>query len=356
MIVFFDFSAACFDNIDNASTDRNMSESIQQQMAILVVDDEPSIRHLVEKTVHRNNYACFTASNGEEALEILAREAVDVVITDIAMPRMDGIQLTERIRQHHDQDVIMMTGYIKDVTYENAIAKGASDFIQKPFDLREFSIRLNRVIRERLMRRELKQSLDQSQKILEGMIHSLSLTVEARDPYTSGHQKRVADLAFAMARHMALPEEQAGNIHMASLVHDLGKISIPAELLSKPSRLSETEFNLIKSHPQVGFDILKDVSFPFPLAEIVHQHHERRDGSGYPKGLSGSEILCEASILAVADVVEAISSHRPYRPALGIDVALEEISKNRGKLYDADAADACHELIRNEKFEFHASN
>ena len=329
-----------------------MNESRQKQASILIVDDEPSIRELIEKTVGRNDYICFQASNGKEALEILNREKVDVVITDITMPVMDGIALTRKIRASYDQDVLMMTGYIQDVTYENAIAKGANDFIQKPFDLKEFTIRLNRVVRERELREDLKKALDQSKKILEGMINSLSLTVEARDPYTAGHQKRVADLACAMAEYMGLSREQAESIHMAGTVHDLGKISIPAELLSKPTRLSETEFNLIKCHPQVGFDILKDISFPFPLARIVYQHHERIDGSGYPNGLSENEILPEAKIMAVADVVEAMSSHRPYRPALGLDIAFEEISKNKGRIYDKDAVTACLALFQEKGFCF----
>ncbi|MEA2059579.1 MAG: response regulator [Thermodesulfobacteriota bacterium] len=329
-----------------------MNESRQKQTSILIVDDEQSIRELIEKTVGRNNYTCFQASNGKDALEILDREHVDVVITDITMPVMDGIALTRKIRASYDQDVLMMTGYIQDVTYENAIAKGANDFIQKPFDLKEFTIRLTRVVRERRLREDLKKALDQSKKILEGMINSLSLTVEARDPYTAGHQKRVAGLACAMAEYMGLSREQAEGIHMAGTVHDLGKISIPAELLSKPTRLTETEFNLIKCHPQVGFDILKDISFPFPLARIVYQHHERIDGSGYPNGLSEDEILPEAKIMAVADVVEAMSSHRPYRPALGLDIAFEEISKNKGRLYDKDAVTACLALFQEKGFSF----
>ncbi len=198
----------------------------------------------------------------------------------------------------------------------------------------------------------LKRSLEQVQKATQGIIQAVVLAVEMRDPYTSGHQKRVADLAHSMAVELGLPPEEIEAIRMASVVHDLGKISIPAEILSKPAKLSDIEFSLIKEHPNSGYNILKDIEFPFPVAQIVLQHHERLNGSGYPLGLIKDQILTEAKIIAVADVVEAISSHRPYRPALGIDAALEEIEKNKGVLYDADAVDACLRLFREKGFGF----
>jgi HD-GYP domain-containing protein (c-di-GMP phosphodiesterase class II) len=167
-----------------------------------------------------------------------------------------------------------------------------------------------------------------------------------RDPYTSGHQARVADIAKEIARQMGLPEEQMQAIHLAGLVHDLGKIRIPAEILSKPSRLNEVEYKLIKMHPQAGYDILKGVDFSWPIAGMVLQHHERMDGSGYPQGLKGDEILPGARILIVADVVEAMSSHRPYRPGLGIDTALAEIVRGRGTHYDPQVVDACVALFK----------
>jgi PAS domain S-box-containing protein/putative nucleotidyltransferase with HDIG domain len=196
----------------------------------------------------------------------------------------------------------------------------------------------------------LQQSYAKLQKALEGTIHTLASAIEMRDPYTAGHQRRVTQLACAIANEMGLPEEQIEGIRMAGLIHDVGKINIPADILSKPGRLTDLEFGLIKMHPQVGHDILKTVDFPWPVAQIVLQHHERMDGSGYPQGLSGEEILVEARILAIADVVEAMSSHRPYRPARGIDQALEEISQNRGVLYDPKAVDACLKLFTEDGF------
>jgi len=187
----------------------------------------------------------------------------------------------------------------------------------------------------------LEQSFEELRRSLKGTIHALVLAVEMKDPYTAGHQRWVAGLACAIAREMSLSGEKIEGIRMAGLVHDIGKLSVPAEILSKPSQLTGTEFDLLKAHPQVAYDILKAIDFPWPVAEIVLQHHERMDGSGYPQGLKGDDILFEARILAVADVVEAMLSHRPYRPALGIDKAMEEIRKNKGKLYDQDVVAAC---------------
>ncbi len=179
------------------------------------------------------------------------------------------------------------------------------------------------------------------QQTMNGIIQTIALIVETRDPYTAGHQNRVGDLAAAIAAEMQLPVETIEGVRIAGIIHDLGKIAVPAEILSKPGKLNANEFNLVKLHPQVGFDMLKNIEFPWPLAQIVFQHHERMDGSGYPQGLKAEEILLGARIIAVADVVEAMSSHRPYRPSLGYEIAKDEIQKNKGILYDANAVDAC---------------
>jgi putative nucleotidyltransferase with HDIG domain len=175
--------------------------------------------------------------------------------------------------------------------------------------------------------------------------------VEVRDPYTAGHQLRSADLARAIATEMGLPQKKVDGIRMAGSIHDIGKLSIPAEILSKPIKLTNLEFSLIKEHSRSGYEMLKDVESPWPLAEIVYQHHERMDGSGYPRNLKGDDILMEARIMAVADVVEAMASHRPYRAGLGIDAALSEIEKNRGIFYDDAVADACLRLFREKGYQ-----
>jgi PAS domain S-box-containing protein/putative nucleotidyltransferase with HDIG domain len=209
------------------------------------------------------------------------------------------------------------------------------------------SVLVLRDVTERMLaQKELKQSFEKVQRILEEIIQAISRIVEARDPYTAGHQQRVANLACAIAEEMGLSKNQVDGIRMAGAIHDIGKLYVPAEILSKPTNLSDAEMTIVKSHPQVGYDILKGIEFPWPVAEMVLQHHERMLGDGYPAGLRGEEILIEARILAVADVVEAMSSHRPYRPALGIKKALEEISTYRGHYYDPVVADACMELFR----------
>lgn len=191
---------------------------------------------------------------------------------------------------------------------------------------------------------------------LEQTILAISATVESRDPYTAGHQKRVAELATAIAEEMGLTQDEIEGIRFAAIIHDLGKIHIPAEILAKPGRLTEIEYMLIKTHPQAGYDIIKDVRFPWPIAQIILQHHEHLDGSGYPQGLKGEEILLQARIITVADVVEAISSHRPYRSAMGIELALDEIIKGRGVHYDATVADACLKLFNEKRFSFHTDS
>jgi PAS domain S-box-containing protein/putative nucleotidyltransferase with HDIG domain len=187
----------------------------------------------------------------------------------------------------------------------------------------------------------LRRSLRGYEHILEQTISAIAALVEQRDRYLAGHQERVTQLALAMAQRMGLDPDRCHGLRLAALCHDIGKIHVPAEILSKPGRLSAAEFAMIKRHPHIGYEILNKIDFPWPIAEIVRQHHERYDGSGYPRGLSGDSIRLEAQILGVADVVEAMMSHRPYRPGLGADVALEEIRNGRGTRYNAQVADAC---------------
>jgi len=199
---------------------------------------------------------------------------------------------------------------------------------------------------------QIKMSLIRAETALESTVKALGVTSELRDPYTAGHQRRVTQLASAIAREMGLTENRIDGIRVAGLLHDIGKILIPAEILTKPSKLTEVEFAIVKTHSRASYDILKSIEFPWPVAQIVIQHHEKLDGSGYPSGLKGDAILLEAKILCVADIVEAMSSHRPYRPALGIDVALEDMLTNKGILYDPNAVDSCVKLFREKGFKF----
>ena len=198
---------------------------------------------------------------------------------------------------------------------------------------------------------KLQQALDNLRKAIGTTIQVMVSVIEMRDPYTAGHQRKSADIARAIATEMGLPHDTIEGIRMAGIIHDIGKLSIPAEILSKPSSLIQLEFSLIKEHARSGYEMLKNVESPWPLAEIVYQHHERMNGSGYPRNLKGDEILMESRILAVADVVEAMASHRPYRPTLGLEAALEEIEKNKGILYDNDVVDACLRLFREKGYQ-----
>jgi putative nucleotidyltransferase with HDIG domain len=218
-------------------------------------------------------------------------------------------------------------------------------------------IQANRQLQEEITLRarseqQLKKGFERMKKNLERTIVAIAAVSEIRDPFTAGHQKRVTTLACAIAEEMALPDEQMEWLRLAAIVHDIGKINIPTEILVKPTRLSEPEFNIIENHPQIGHDILASIDFSEPVATIVLQHHELMDGTGYPQGLEGDQIMLEARILAVADVIEAMASHRPYRPAQGVGLALEEILHNKGELYDPAVVDACLRVFYEKNFAF----
>ncbi|OGP92133.1 MAG: hypothetical protein A2Z19_06155 [Deltaproteobacteria bacterium RBG_16_54_18] len=199
---------------------------------------------------------------------------------------------------------------------------------------------------------ELQRVKDQFKEMLVATVNALSATLELKDPYTAAHQRWVTRLACVIATEMGLTKEQIEGIRMAGLVHDIGKMHVPLEFLNKPGKLSTIEYDTIKIHPQSGYDILKEIQFPWPVAQIVLQHHERMDGSGYPRGLTGDEILLEARLVAVADVVESMASPRPYRDVFGVSVALEEISRHKNILYDAEVVNACLRLFEEQRFQF----
>ena len=242
----------------------------------------------------------------------------------------------------------ILTVYAEEV---NAFSPTEIDLLEEMAGDLAFGVRTLHTRHERdLAMAQNQQYLAQLQDSLEDTVQAIADIVELRDPYTAGHQARVAELATAIARHLELADDQVQAIHLASTILDLGKIKIPAEILSRPGRLSKLEYLLIQTHAQAGYDILKDINFPWPIAQIVLQHHERLDGSGYPQRLKGEALMLEARILGVADVVEAMSSHRPYRVALGIASALEEITKQRGIWFDPDVVDACVTLFREKQF------
>jgi putative two-component system response regulator len=323
---------------------------------ILVVDDEAPIRHMLKRTLSGIGYTCTLAADALEARKCLDSQPFEIALCDVNMPGESGIDLARHIgSEYKDTAVIMLTGVDEPKTADAAIEAGTYGYIIKPFNPNELIINIRNALRRRkleitnrMYRQDLEQMVEERtvklQGALEGIIQAMARTVESRDPYTAGHQQRVADLAAAIAIEMNIPKDQIKGIRMGGMIHDLGKISVPAEILSKPGRLKEIEFSLIKTHPKIGYDIIADIEFPWPIAQIMLQHHERMNGSGYPQGLSGEDILLEARILCVADVVEAMASHRPYRAALGIDVALDEIKKNKGVFYDSEVVDALFRL------------
>ena len=331
---------------------------------ILVVDDEESVRHLLSRMLLRGGYECTLAADAAEARKFIKDQNFELILCDVAMPGESGIDFIRYVAaEYQDTATIMVTAVDDPEIAETALEAGIYGYMIKPFNANEVIINVRNSLRrreleiaDRACRRDLEQEVEERtaelQETLRGVIYALTMTIEYKDPYTAGHQQRVSDLAHAIAKEMGFSRDKIMGIRMAGVLHDIGKIAIPVEILSKPGRLSKTEFELIKNHSQVGCDILKSIKFPWPLSQIVLQHHERMDGSGYPNGLLGKEILIEAKILGVADVVEAMASHRPYRPALGIDKALEEISNNKGKLYDAEAVNACLKIFKEKEFKF----
>ena len=337
---------------------------------ILIVDDEKSIRLSVQVFLQEAGYDVDTAEDVQNARERLVAAKYDVVVSDIVLPGASGVTLLKAIRNASpDVQVIMMTGEPTVETASEAVRAGASDYLAKPVGKDAILLAVGRAADTKRMHDENKRLQDENGRYqhdleqmvatrtselyeaLEGTIQAMAMVVESRDPYTAGHQQHVARLAQAIATEMGRSDEEVMGTYHAGLVHDVGKIAVPAEILSSPAKLCKEAMGMIRKHPNTGARILGRVHFPWPLAEIVCQHHERLDGSGYPRGLSGEDIRMEARILAVADTVEAMASHRPYRPALGIEAALGEVSRKSGTHYDPDVVAACVRLFREKGFE-----
>ncbi len=346
----------------------------KEDTRILIVDDEESIRNMLLRLLKMTGYICTTAPDAIKARAILSKQDFELVLCDMNMPGESGMDLIKFISASYpDTAIIMVTGHDSPELAESAMDLGAYGYVIKPFKPNQLIINISNALRRRnleinnrlyIMDMEkiiderteaVQEAMKKLRKSMDGIIKAMSSTVEMRDPYTAGHQQRVADLAQSISVEMGLSKERIEGIRMAGLIHDLGKIAVPAEILTKPGKLSNIEFNLIKLHPQSGYDILKDIEFPWPIDKIVLQHHERMDGSGYPNGIQGKEILLESRIMAVADVVEAMASHRPYRVALGLGAAKEEIIKNKDILYDPTVVDACVKIISNGNFQFKSS-
>lgn len=332
---------------------------------ILAVDDTPASLKLLTDILEAEGYEVRSAISGELALHAAELDPPELVLLDVNMPGMDGFEVCKRIRQqekNHDAPVIFVSAHTDTQGKLKGFELGAVDYVTKPFQREELLARVRTHLELHRLRHHLEdmvaertQSLTESETRLKAVllesIRAIAATVEMRDPYTAGHQRRVAEIATAIARELGLPEERIEAINLACVVHDVGKVKVPAEILSKPGRLSAIEYELIKQHSRDGFDILKEIGFPWPIAQYVLQHHERLDGSGYPQGLESGDIPLEARIICVADVIEAMASHRPYRASLGIEAALAEIEDKRDSLYDPAVVDAATRLFRDKSFQ-----
>ncbi|CAN2039700.1 putative two-component system response regulator [Candidatus Magnetomoraceae bacterium gMMP-15] len=343
---------------------------------VLCIDDDDMIRYILGVHLKDNGFEVECAGNGEIGLELFYKNTPDIILVDLNMPAIDGFGVLRTVtKEAPELPVIVVSGTGDLKSAIKAIRLGAWDYITKPigdmivFDLaiqkaleRAYLIRENRLYRTDLEKKvhqrtiELEKANENLKTIINEIVNSLGKITEKRDPYTAGHQERVAILATAMAEEMKLSQDVQEGIKVAALLHDIGKIYVPAEFLAKPTRLSKFEMIIIREHATVGYEILKAISFPWPVADIIHQHHERMNGSGYPQGLHGDKLLIESRIIAVADTVEAMSSHRPYRPALGIDKALKEIKDKRGILYCPKCVDACCKIFANNKMIINSFN
>ena len=333
---------------------------------ILIVDDEKSIRITLCEFLKSEGFEADWAPDGEMASRMLKVKEYDVVLTDIIMPKITGIDLLATIRETSSTlQVIIMTGEPSVNTAIMAVQNGANDYLTKPIrkdDLikavqkaaqvkklidRKTQLEEENMYYQKQLEALVKKRTSALGQVTEGIIYLLTSVVEARDPYTAGHQRRVGNLAASIAENMGLSRDTIDLVRTIGYIHDIGKISIPAEILVKPGNLSWLEFEMIKIHAFKAYEMLNKAHLPKIICDAVYQHHERCDGSGYPQGLTDSEICEEAKIMIVADVVEAMVSHRPYRPALGLETALNEIREQAGRLYNTEVVKACIRLFEN---------
>ncbi|TFG91221.1 MAG: HD domain-containing protein [Candidatus Atribacteria bacterium] len=298
-----------------------------------------------------NNRGCEVLGYAKE--EILGKNWIDNFVPERLQNKMNDILAKLRSKQtisyeHFESPILTINGEEKNISWYNTALKDERGEFQGILSSGED------VTTKSKAERELQENYQKLQQIMEDTVYTMAKVIERKDPYSAGHQKKVSQLATAIAKEMKLPKDKIEGLKVASLVHDIGKIGIPIEILSKPSGLTELGYDLMKEHPMTGYNILKEIDFPWPVAEIVLQHHEKVNGSGYPNGLKDDEILIEAKILCVADVIEAMSSYRAYRPSHSIKEALNELTKNKGTLYDSLVVDACKTLFKYKgaKFDF----
>lgn len=362
---------------DFATGDKSFNE-----LLILRADNEQLVANLREKDYELARHAAELESTAEQLRQLIAYSPAVIYRLRIEGGKVTPVYVSDNMQRllgTSKAEAMRYEWFIESIHPEDrdrVLSYVASGWTAEGYSI-EYRIRAcdgsyrwvldnNRVLRneagapkevigvwtEITDRKRYEESFERLSRGMESTVEALAGTLELRDAYTAGHQRRVAALASTIGTKLELPADEIHAIHLAASIHDLGKIKVPAEILAKPARLTELEFELIKTHAQAGYDILKPIDFPWPIAELVYQHHERLDGSGYPRRLYADNILPGAKIIAVADTVEAMYSHRPYRPGLGLDVALAEIEKNRGTAYDSVVVDACTKLFREDCFVF----
>ncbi len=330
---------------------KNMSfDEFKGNSWILIVDDDESNCFIMKAMLEGFGYANVkTATSAEGAFDAELAHDIDLILMDIDLSsEMDGIDLFQKMKGSATASIIYVTGYFSGQMMEKARDTLPSAILLKPYDPGLLNANIEIALHARMIKKE---NVKLGNTIIQ-LIEAMEKTIALKDPYTSGHQIRVAKLAKAIAVEMDLPGEKIDGIYYTALVHEYGKIFVPAEILSKPGKLSERQFRFILDHPVKGSEALADIDFPWPVADIILQHHERIDGSGYPRNLKGEEILIEARVIAVADVISSMTSYKPYRHALGIGEALEEIEKNSGRLYDSTVVRVCLDLFMAKKFSF----
>lgn len=343
----------------------------REKKKILIVEDNPADARLITEFMGDAEETIFSWDCVDRlslAVNKLKSKRIDAVLLNLSLPDSFGIDTLKCLHSRVPHvPIVVMTGLDDKALAIKSIRLGAQDYLIKgqvngtllerslrhAIERNSMFIELKKKTWEfKAVQKKLECSLEKLQNTLDEAINAMAKATEFRDTYTANHQQRVARLATAIAKRMNLSNTQIISIKLASTIHDIGKIGIPSEFLSKSTLLTEHEFNVVKAHAQIGFEILKSIEFSSPIAQIVLQHHERLNGSGYPSGLVEKQIMLEARILAVADVVEAMSSHRPYRPALGIEKALQEIDENREILYDQAVVEACIGLFNQQQFSF----
>lgn len=332
---------------------------------VLIVDDNPTNIDILVNAL-QEDYRLGISKNGARAMEYAKKHLPILILLDIMMPGINGYEVCRHLKSYpetSDIAVIFITALHETASKTKGLEIGAVDYITKPFNGAEVKARVRTHVelrrmqetlndQNRILKQKVEEKTELTQQILELTIQSMSQMAESRDPYTAGHQQRVAQLACAIAEKMAMTTEEIDTIRVAGLLHDIGKFRIPTDILNRPGKILAVEYEFLKIHPEVAYDFLKDIPFPGPVSEIIYQHHEKLDGSGYPRGLTREEILPAARILTVADVIEAMSSHRPYRPALGTDIALAGIIEHTGDHYDRDVVEACETVFHEDHFRF----